>query len=190
MPFSDPLADGPVIQRATERALAAGGSLRASLDADRRGPRATCRRRSSSSATRTRCCAWGSTRSRGARPRRRRRRRARARSADRGGGRVPRRAGARAGIDTIFLLSPTTTDARIRKAAALGQRLPVRHLAARRHRRARRAWPSGARGAGRADPRARRRCRSRSGSASRGPSTWPRSAGAPTRPSSAARSCR
>jgi tryptophan synthase alpha chain len=32
VPFSDPLADGPVIQRATERALAAGGSLRTSLD--------------------------------------------------------------------------------------------------------------------------------------------------------------
>src|SRR2546423_11634714 len=31
VPFSDPLADGPVIQRATERALARGGSLRASL---------------------------------------------------------------------------------------------------------------------------------------------------------------
>src|SRR5471032_311272 len=31
VPFSDPVADGPVIQRATERALAAGGSLRASL---------------------------------------------------------------------------------------------------------------------------------------------------------------
>src|SRR5947209_9194260 len=31
VPFSDPLADGPVIQRAAERALAAGGSLRASL---------------------------------------------------------------------------------------------------------------------------------------------------------------
>src|SRR4030095_16548877 len=29
--FPDPRADGPVIQRATERALAAGGSLRASL---------------------------------------------------------------------------------------------------------------------------------------------------------------
>ena len=28
MPFSDPLADGPVIQRATERALAAGGNAR------------------------------------------------------------------------------------------------------------------------------------------------------------------
>jgi tryptophan synthase alpha chain len=32
VPFSDPLADGPVIQRATERALAAGASLRGVLD--------------------------------------------------------------------------------------------------------------------------------------------------------------
>ncbi len=32
VPFSDPLADGPVIQRATERALAAGSSLTAALD--------------------------------------------------------------------------------------------------------------------------------------------------------------
>jgi tryptophan synthase alpha chain len=32
IPFSDPLADGPVIQRATERALAAGTSLSAVLD--------------------------------------------------------------------------------------------------------------------------------------------------------------
>jgi tryptophan synthase alpha chain len=31
VPFSDPVADGPVIQRATERALAAGGTLRATL---------------------------------------------------------------------------------------------------------------------------------------------------------------
>src|SRR5262245_42444065 len=31
VPFSDPLADGPVIQRATERALAAGGCLRETL---------------------------------------------------------------------------------------------------------------------------------------------------------------
>jgi len=31
VPFSDPLADGPVIQRATERALAAGGNLRSAL---------------------------------------------------------------------------------------------------------------------------------------------------------------
>jgi tryptophan synthase alpha chain len=32
VPFSDPLADGPVIQRATERALAAGTTLRRVLD--------------------------------------------------------------------------------------------------------------------------------------------------------------
>jgi tryptophan synthase alpha chain len=32
VPFSDPLADGPVIQRATERALAAGVNLRGVLD--------------------------------------------------------------------------------------------------------------------------------------------------------------
>src|SRR5216117_3494333 len=31
VPFSDPLADGPVIQRATERALAGGGSLRSAI---------------------------------------------------------------------------------------------------------------------------------------------------------------
>src|SRR4029453_59462 len=31
VPFSDPLADGPVIPRATERALAAGGNLRTAL---------------------------------------------------------------------------------------------------------------------------------------------------------------
>jgi tryptophan synthase alpha chain len=32
VPFSDPIADGPAIQRASERALAAGGNLTASLD--------------------------------------------------------------------------------------------------------------------------------------------------------------
>ena len=32
VPFSDPVADGPAIQRASDRALAAGGSLAASLD--------------------------------------------------------------------------------------------------------------------------------------------------------------
>jgi len=32
VPFSDPIADGPVIQQASERALAAGGSLTAALD--------------------------------------------------------------------------------------------------------------------------------------------------------------
>ncbi|HQX82517.1 MAG TPA: tryptophan synthase subunit alpha [Vicinamibacterales bacterium] len=32
VPFSDPIADGPVIQRASERALAAGGSLASALE--------------------------------------------------------------------------------------------------------------------------------------------------------------
>ena len=32
VPFSDPLADGPVIQRATERALASGTTLSGVLD--------------------------------------------------------------------------------------------------------------------------------------------------------------
>ncbi|HET9370286.1 MAG TPA: tryptophan synthase subunit alpha, partial [Vicinamibacterales bacterium] len=32
VPFSDPIADGPVIQRASERALAAGGGLQPTLD--------------------------------------------------------------------------------------------------------------------------------------------------------------
>jgi tryptophan synthase alpha chain len=36
VPFSDPLADGPVIQRASERALAAGMTLRGSLELVRR----------------------------------------------------------------------------------------------------------------------------------------------------------
>jgi tryptophan synthase alpha chain len=36
VPFSDPLADGPVIQRASERALAAGMTLRGTLDLIRR----------------------------------------------------------------------------------------------------------------------------------------------------------
>ena len=120
VPFSDPLADGPVIQRATERALAAGGSLRGVARPGRAACAPTCRRRSSSSATPTRCCGWAwsafARRAAGGR----RRRRAGARPADRGGRRVPRDARG-AGIDTIFLLSPTTTDARIRKAAALGR---------------------------------------------------------------------
>src|SRR5499427_10397448 len=32
VPFSDPMADGPVIQRATERAITAGSNLRVTLD--------------------------------------------------------------------------------------------------------------------------------------------------------------
>ena len=167
----------------SRRAAACGRRWRSS----RRFGRAW-RRRSWSSATRTRCCAWGSSRSPKA-----------AAAAGVDGVLaldlpIEEAAGFRetlaaAGLDTIFLLSPTTTDARIRKAAELGRGFPVRDLAAGRDRRARsrrrrapKRWCGGfAR---------RRRCRSRWASAFRGRSTWPKSPRMPTRRSSAARSSR
>jgi tryptophan synthase alpha chain len=118
VPFSDPLADGPVIQRATERALAAGGSLRTALKliADVR-PFVTAPIVVFSYAN----------------PLLRLGLQEFARQAARAGvdgvlaldlpieeGEAFQGTMGEAGIDTIFLLSPTTTDARIRKAAALG----------------------------------------------------------------------
>ena len=119
VPFSDPLADGPVIQRATERALAAGGHLRASLDLietvrrDTRTPiviftYANPIVRMGLDAFAARAAAVGVDG---------------VLALD-----LPveesdefRNALSRVGIDTIFLLSPTTTEARIRKAAELGR---------------------------------------------------------------------
>ena len=91
VPFSDPLADGPVIQRATERALAAGGSLRTTLAlVERIRPRVSAPIVVFSYANpllrmgRGAVCEDGGGGRRG--------RGARARSADRRGGRVPRNA--------------------------------------------------------------------------------------------------
>ena len=118
VPFSDPLADGPVIQRATERALAAGGSLRAALSMveqirpDLSAPivmfsYANPLMRMGIDAFARRAAAAGVDG---------------VLALD-----LPieeagefRTTMTSAGIDTIFLLSPTTTDARIRQAAALG----------------------------------------------------------------------
>jgi len=118
VPFSDPLADGPVIQRATERALAAGGSLRTSLalieqirsevDAPivvfsyanplmRMGVEAFAKRAAEAGVDGVLALDLPIEE-----------------AAD---FRATLRA---AGLDTIFLLSPTTTDARIQKAAELG----------------------------------------------------------------------
>jgi tryptophan synthase alpha chain len=118
VPFSDPLADGPVIQRATERALAAGGSLRASLSLiEKVRPRVDAPIVVFSYANpimRMGVDAFAR------------------RAAEAGVDGVLAldlpieeaadfRASLRAaGLDTIFLLSPTTTDTRIRKAAELG----------------------------------------------------------------------
>jgi tryptophan synthase alpha chain len=118
VPFSDPLADGPVIQRATERALAAGGSLRTALELIR-------------SVRRT--VAAPIVLFSYANPLLRMGMETFARSAAEAGVDgvlaldLPieeaggfRETLAAADLDTIFLLSPTTTDERIR-AAALGR---------------------------------------------------------------------
>jgi tryptophan synthase alpha chain len=118
VPFSDPLADGPVIQRATERALAAGGSLRASLSLiEKVRPRVDAPIVVFSYANpimRMGVDAFAR------------------RAAEAGVDGVLaldlpieeaadfRASLQAAGLDTIFLLSPTTTDTRIRKAAELG----------------------------------------------------------------------
>jgi len=119
VPFSDPLADGPVIQRATERALAAGSNLRAALSIV-----AQVRRHISAPIV---VFSYANPLMRMGLDQFARR------AADAGVDGVLaldlpieeaadfRDVLARAGLDTIFLLSPTTTDARIRKAAELGR---------------------------------------------------------------------
>ena len=118
VPFSDPLADGPVIQRASERALAAGGSLRAALSMiEKLRPRILAPIVVFSYANpllRLGLDAFA--------------RQAAGAGVDgvlaldlpieEAGG--FRETLASAGIDTIFLLSPTTTDSRLRRAAELG----------------------------------------------------------------------
>ncbi len=119
VPFSDPLADGPVIQRATERALAAGGSLRAAL-ALVEGVRGAVKAPIVLFSYANPLLRMGVGEFA---------RRAAAAGVD---GVLAldlpieeagdfRESLASAGLDTIFLLSPTTTDARIRKAAELGR---------------------------------------------------------------------
>jgi tryptophan synthase alpha chain len=119
VPFSDPLADGPVIQRATERALAAGSSLRASLalvEGVRRRVKAPIVLFSyANPVLRMGIGAFARA----------------AASAGVDGVLVLdlpieeagefREILAASGTDTIFLLSPTTTEARIQKAAELGR---------------------------------------------------------------------
>jgi tryptophan synthase alpha chain len=119
VPFSDPLADGPVIQRAAERALAAGGSLGASLDMIARVRRQIAAPLVIFSYANPLLHMGVETFAR------------RAAAAGVDGvlaldlpieeAAAFRETLSAAGLDTIFLLSPTTTDARIRKAAELGR---------------------------------------------------------------------
>jgi tryptophan synthase alpha chain len=118
VPFSDPLADGPVIQRATERALAAGMTLRGSLDLVRefRGTHATpvVLFTYANPVVRMDPVAFAAA----------------AKSAGVDGVLIldypveeaePLRGPlVAAGLDPIFLISPTTTDDRIRQSTTLG----------------------------------------------------------------------
>ena len=119
VPFSDPLADGPVIQRATERALASGMTLRGTLDVVR-----TVRR---SVDTPVVLFTY-------ANPVLRMDPAVFAREAREAGvdgvlildypveEAEPLRAPlVAAGLDPIFLISPTTTDCRIRRSGELGR---------------------------------------------------------------------
>ena len=119
VPFSDPLADGPVIQRASERALASGGNMQGTLDliadvrADLQAPVVVFTY--ANPMLKMGIDAFA----------------ARAAAAGVDGVLVLdlpieeagpfRQTLVNAGIDPIFLLSPTTTDVRIRKAAELGR---------------------------------------------------------------------
>jgi tryptophan synthase alpha chain len=118
VPFSDPLADGPVIQRATERALAAGATLHAVLSLVE-SVRPTIAAPIVLFTYANPVFRFGLTAFV---------QRARAAGVDgvltldlppEEAGEVRDALGS-AGIDTIFLLSPTTSTERIRRAASLG----------------------------------------------------------------------
>ena len=171
MPFSDPIADGPVIQRATERALAAGTTLDARARAGGRRPREVAAPivlfTYVNPVSRMGVEAFADARRGG-----RRGRRAAARSADRRGRRGAARCSTR-GASINLPVEPHDDRRRLREAAALGRgflyaisRLGVTGDAT--------SVADGARRSSRASG-ARRRCRSRWGSASRGPSTSRRS---------------
>ena len=118
VPFSDPLADGPVIQRATERALASGTTLSGVLDLVR-SIRAEIGAPIVIFSYANPILRLGAERFAD-----------RARDAGIDGVLIldlpieeaddSRAMLAARGIDTILLLSPTTTDDRLRRAAALG----------------------------------------------------------------------
>jgi tryptophan synthase alpha chain len=119
VPFSDPLADGPVIQRASERALAAGMTLRGTLDLVRRVREEVDTPivlfTYANPVVRMDAAAFAAT----------------AREAGVDGVLILdypveeseslRLTLVAAELDPIFLISPTTSDERIRKSAALGR---------------------------------------------------------------------
>ena len=136
VPFSDPIADGPVIQRAGERALKAGTTLRTVLRDRRRDSRAF-----RSSAAAVHLSQPGAALRPGAPGARRRAPPASMAACSptprwkrRG---IMSRAMHRHGLDTVFLAAPTSTEAPPEAGGAILHRLRLSGLAHRRHRRAR-----------------------------------------------------
>ena len=119
VPFSDPLADGPVIQRATERALRAGTTLAATLDlVGRTRARVRAPLVLFTYANPVARMGYGAFAERAARA-----------GVDgvlaldlplEEAGPLRERLDA-AGLDPVFLISPTTADDRIRQAATIGR---------------------------------------------------------------------
>ena len=117
MPFSDPMADGPAIQRSSERALKNHTNLKAVLGAVEQfrsheqwhagGADGVCQ--SDRSDGRGALCASRRSRGRGWR--------AGGGLSARGGQRAARASCAAAALDSIYLLSPTSEDARMEKIA-------------------------------------------------------------------------
>ena len=182
VPFSDPMADGPVIQRASERALPQGvGLARRARHASREFRARRSTNAGGADGLRQSDRAHGRrARSLDAAARGRRGRRA-GRRLSAGGVRAtsPRRCAHAASIRSSCWRRPRPTSAS-RRCAQLGQRLPLLRVAERRHRR---RQPRCRRGGARScrDPRAAPGCRSASVSASAMPRPrrrWPRLADA------------
>ena len=140
VPFSDPTADGPTIQRASERALRAGATLRRVLELVEAAARPGADVPAGADGLREPVpTPWGPRRfaaaaRRGGRRRRHHRRTCRPRRA-----RPSSRRAEAAGIDAILLAAPTTTRERLEMLRRADARLPLLRVAHGGHERARRA---------------------------------------------------
>ena len=154
VPFSDPIADGPAIQRASERALAAGGDARARRSISSRDVRADDRGADRALHLRQSGAAHG------------RRTRSSTRAADAGvdgvllldlpieeSGDDARARSTRAASIRSFSSARRRPTTRLREAGTAGPRVPVRDFAAGRDRRARHASPTPPRRSSRASAR-------------------------------------
>ena len=165
VPFSDPIADGPILQRAAERALSAGTNLDAVFE--------MAREITSDHPARARplfvpepAAAHGRHRASAGGARGRLRRGARDGSSSRRGGSHPPGVPA-AGLDTVFLVSPTSPASRHERGGRAVLRVPLRREPAGHDRGAAGRFPPTSPRPCARSPGGRRRFRSPSDSVSR-----------------------